>query len=80
LLRQPELIRRYPVFALVDQLGQTGQLQDWMRPAVPQWPQLAEILGTTYHDMLLGKLTPEQAAAEAQRQALRLFSAAPARP
>jgi multiple sugar transport system substrate-binding protein len=80
LLRHPELMRRYPVFAIVDQLGQAGQLQDWMRPAVPQWPQLAEILGTTYHDMLLGQLTPEQAAAQAQRQALALFSSPPARP
>jgi multiple sugar transport system substrate-binding protein len=77
LLRNPELVRRYPVFAVVDQLGQAGQLQDWMRPAVPQWPQLAEILGTTYHDMLLGQLTPEQAAAQAQQQALALFAASP---
>jgi multiple sugar transport system substrate-binding protein len=80
LLRQPELMHRYPVFALVDELGQKGQLQDWMRPAVPQWPQLADILGTTYHDMLLGQLTPEQAAAEAQRQAEELFTSAPAGP
>jgi multiple sugar transport system substrate-binding protein len=74
LLRDPELVRRYPVFAVVDQLSQAGQLQDWMRPAVPQWPQLAEILGTTYHDMLLGRLTPEQAAAQAQQQADALFT------
>jgi ABC-type glycerol-3-phosphate transport system substrate-binding protein len=74
LLRDPELVHRYPVFAVVDQLSQAGQLQDWMRPAVPQWPQLAEILGTTYHDMLLGRLTPEQAAAQAQQQAEALFS------
>jgi multiple sugar transport system substrate-binding protein len=80
LLRNPELQRRYPVFALVDQLGQANQLQDWMRPSVPQWPQLADILGTTYHDMLLGQLTPEQAAAQAQRQALALFSASPSEP
>jgi multiple sugar transport system substrate-binding protein len=74
LLRDPELVRRYPVFSVVDQLSQAGQLQDWMRPAVPQWPQLAEILGTTYHDMLLGRLTPEQAAARAQQQAEALFA------
>jgi multiple sugar transport system substrate-binding protein len=74
LLRDPELVRRYPVFTVVDQLSQAGQLQDWMRPAVPQWPQLAEILGTTYHDMLLGRLKPEQAAALAQQQAEALFT------
>jgi multiple sugar transport system substrate-binding protein len=74
LLRDPELVHRYPVFSVVDQLAQAGQLQDWMRPAVPQWPQLAEILGTTYHDMLLGLLTPEQAAAQAQHRAEALFA------
>ncbi|QRN95231.1 extracellular solute-binding protein [Archangium violaceum] len=80
LLRDPELVRRYPVFSVMDQLGQAGQLQDWMRPAVPQWPQLAEILGTTYHDMLLGRLTPEQAAAQAQQQAEALFPPPSAEP
>ncbi len=74
LLRDPEFVRRYPAFSVVDQLSQAGQLQDWMRPAVPQWPRLAEILGTTYHDMLLGQLTPEQAAAQAQHQAEALFA------
>ncbi|HEX5748375.1 MAG TPA: extracellular solute-binding protein [Archangium sp.] len=74
LLRDPELIHRYPVFSVVDQLSRAGQLQDWMRPAVPQWPQLAEILGTTYHDMLLGLLPPEQAAAQAQQRAEALFA------
>jgi multiple sugar transport system substrate-binding protein len=74
LLRDPELVHRYPAFSVVDQLSQAGQLQDWMRPAVPQWPQLAEILGTTYHDMLLGRLSPEQAAAQAQQRAEALFA------
>ena len=48
-----------------------------MRPAVPQWSALADILGTVYHDMLRGELTPEQAAARAQQQADVLFSALP---
>jgi multiple sugar transport system substrate-binding protein len=74
LLRDAELGRRYPVFAVVDELGRRGQLQDWMRPRVRQWPQLADILGTTYHDMLLGQRTPEQAAARAQQQAEELFA------
>ncbi len=74
LLRDPELVHRYPAFSVVDQLSQAGQLQDWMRPAVPQWPQLAELLGTTYHDMLLGRLSPEQAAAQAQQRAEALFA------
>jgi multiple sugar transport system substrate-binding protein len=46
-----------------------------MRPAVPQWPALCDILGSVYHDMLRGQLTPEQAAARAQQQAEALFAA-----
>ncbi len=74
LIRDEALIERYPVFATVDTLGSEGQLADWMRPAVPQWPQLADILGEVYHDMLNGTLTPAQAAEEAQTQAEALFS------
>lgn len=74
LLRDTKLRRRYPVFAVVEELGRRGELRDWMRPRVPQWPRLAEILGTTYHDMLLGQLTAEQAAARAQQQAEELFA------
>jgi len=74
ILRDPELIERYPAFAIVDELGSAGLLNDWMRPAVPQWPALADLMGTVYHDMLNGLLTPEEAAAEAQTQAEALFA------
>jgi len=76
-MRDPALAQRYPAFKTVARLGSAGQLDDWMRPAVPQWSALADILGTVYHDMLRGELTPEQAAARAQQQADVLFSAPP---
>lgn len=74
LLHDEELAARYPAFATVTRPEVAAQLDDWMRPAVPEWPQLAEILGTVYHDMLRGELTPEQAAAEAQARAELLFA------
>ena len=73
ILENPRLQALYPAFEVVSQLGSQNQLADWMRPAVPQWPLLADILGTVYHDMLQGDLTAEEAAAEAQRQAELLF-------
>jgi multiple sugar transport system substrate-binding protein len=73
-LRNEALQEIYPAFATVDALGTAGVLDDWMRPAVPQWSQLADILGIVYHDMLTGLLTPEEAAAEAQSQAEALFA------
>ena len=75
-IRDQALAQRYPAFQTVAQLGAAGQLDDWMRPAVPQWSALADILGTVYHDMLRGELSPEQAAARAQQQAEALFGAA----
>lgn len=76
ILRDPELTKRYPVFITMDELNQKGQLDDWMRPAVPQWADLADILGTVFHDMLLGQMTAEQAVATAQEQAEKLFEKA----
>lgn len=73
ILRDDRLIALYPAFPLVDQLYRDDSLQTWMRPAVPQWTALADILGTVYHDMLRGLLEPEEAAREAQRRAEALF-------
>lgn len=71
LLRDPELIAIYPAFPAVDAMA--PQLDDTIRPAVPEWASLADILGNVYHEMIRGALTPEAAAAEAQRQANLLF-------
>jgi multiple sugar transport system substrate-binding protein len=78
-MRDAALAKRYPAFATVARLGQSGQLSDWMRPAVPQWSALCDVLGTVYHDMLRGELSPQQAAERAQRQADALFAATTAR-
>lgn len=73
-IENPQLIRRYPAFPTIATLATNDELQTWMRPAVPEWTALAEVMGTVYHDMLRGNLSPEEATQEAQRQALMLFN------
>jgi ABC-type glycerol-3-phosphate transport system substrate-binding protein len=75
LLTDKQLISAYPAFPVVAQLSQANALSDSMRPGVPQWAALAEMLGTVFHDMLSGHLTPEAATALAQTRALQLFAA-----
>lgn len=72
-LENPEFVERYPAFPVVAQLSEADELNDWMRPSVPQWSAMAEILGTVYHDMLRGRMTPAEAAAQAQADAAALF-------
>jgi multiple sugar transport system substrate-binding protein len=74
LLNDKQLIRTYPAFPVVAQLGRANALSDSMRPAVPQWAELAELMGSVFHDMLSGNLTPEAATALAQTRALQLFA------
>lgn len=76
LLRDPDLAALYPAFPAVDAMAE--QLDDTIRPAVPEWASLADILGTVYHEMIRGERSPESAAAEAQRQAEELFGIVPA--
>ncbi len=74
LLSDAQLIRMYPAFPVVAQLSETRALGDSMRPGVPQWAALAEMMGTVFHDMLSGQLTPEAAIELAQTRALQLLS------
>jgi len=70
----PELQNLYPTFDVVYALDMDNQLADWMRPAISEWSDIARILGTVYHDMLAGDLTPQQAADLAQSQAEELMA------
>jgi ABC-type glycerol-3-phosphate transport system substrate-binding protein len=79
LLHDPQLISTYPAFPVVANLSQDNALSNSMRPSVPQWPALAEMMGSVFHDMLNGQLTPEAATALAQARALQLF-ASPEKP
>ncbi|MFV9503363.1 MAG: ABC transporter substrate-binding protein [Oscillochloridaceae bacterium umkhey_bin13] len=77
LLHDANLATHYPAFTTVAQLSKAEQLADWMRPAIPAWPGLEQILGTVFHDMLRGDLTPEAAVELAQQQAERLLEDQP---
>jgi multiple sugar transport system substrate-binding protein len=66
IIRDPELIKKYPVFPAVDALATKGELNDYMRPAIPEWSYLADTLGTTFNQMMAGSLTPAQATKQAQ--------------
>ena len=66
IIRDPELMALYPSFEAVDKMSSEGIMQMWMRPAIPEWPVLADTYGTVFHEMLAGSLTPEQATAKTQ--------------
>lgn len=73
LMADPKWQKRFPVYRAMLELRQTHLLTAEMRPAVPEWSALCDILGTVYHDMLMDKLSPEEATAEAERRAKELF-------
>jgi multiple sugar transport system substrate-binding protein len=74
IIRDPELMAKYPAFEAVDKMATEGILQMWMRPAIPEWPVLADTLGTVFHEMLAGSLTPEEAAAKAQETMVQVMT------
>lgn len=73
LLADPELQRDNPVFRTMLEAQKTHVFSAAMRPSVPEWAELCEILGTVFHDMLRNQLTPEEALAKAEREALELL-------
>lgn len=76
IIRDPELQKLYPAFAAVDKMASAGVFAMWMRPAIPEWPVLADTFGTVYHEMLAGSLTPEQAAKKVQETMVQVMTEA----
>ncbi len=62
------LTARYPHFPLIAALDRENRLASWMRPQIPQWNAMAEILGAVFSDMLRGELSAQQAVTLAQDQ------------
>ncbi|TVR10863.1 MAG: extracellular solute-binding protein [Planctomycetota bacterium] len=73
LLKDPTLQGQHPIFSVMQDLEASKALGSHMRPAISQGPQLSRILGTVFHDMLQGHLSPEEAVRTAQRQALAIW-------
>lgn len=76
LAADPGLQTLFPVLTTMARLDEQNQLRAEIRPRVPEWDALCGILGTTFHDMLLGVLSAEAALEQAYDQAVRLFETA----
>ena len=62
-----------PGYLIVHELLETGNIHLGARPMIPQWAELADILGVAFHDMLRGDTTPEEALQLAQEKAKALL-------
>jgi hypothetical protein len=49
-------------------------LSDRMRPAIPQWARVCEVVGTHFHDLLSGHGDPATVLRQTQAQADRLLN------
>lgn len=63
-----DLTARYKHFTLIAALDRQKQLASWMRPEIPQWNAMAEIISAVFSDMLRGELSAQQAVTLAQSQ------------
>jgi len=63
-----ELQARYPVLKAMSEESLRTQLSAEMRPSVESWSGICEILGTEFHEMLLGNLSPEEALEQAHNR------------
>lgn len=61
--------------AAVREILDHGGISLAARPSVDWWPEMAEVLGTVFHDVLLGRLEIADALMSAQRQLERLAAA-----
>ncbi|SLN29279.1 ABC transporter substrate-binding protein [Roseisalinus antarcticus] len=65
----PEVRRLSPIFAAVDEMSWRDELQFWPRPPIPQIPDIIQICGEEFHDMLRGVNSPRTALSRAQSRA-----------
>lgn len=75
-----ELQTRYPVLKTMSDEDLQSQLSASMRPAIPEWNLICEILGTEFHEMLLGHATPEEALERANIRCNAILKSAPSTP
>lgn len=66
LITDPEIQQRHPVLRTLQELHETEALNFHMRPRIPEWDAIADILGTEFHEMLTGTLTPDAALRQAR--------------
>jgi len=73
LARDPSLKPAFPVLNVMYDLDAAGELSFQMRPRIPEWDALCELLGTEFHDMLQGLRSPEETLGRVHSSALQLL-------
>lgn len=68
--------QRYPVLDLVRSLDASGELTTQMRPAVPDFQALSEVIGVEAHAALFGKITDDSALERIQQRLNAIGSSA----
>lgn len=62
-----------PTAAVSRQLAEANRLSLKVRPSHPKWPEIIRLCGVIFHDMLRGKIPPEEALHKAQIEGERLL-------
>lgn len=73
LIRDPELQEAHPVFKTVLELVEQDAFKAWIRAPVPEFVALADALGTTMQEMLIGALTPKEACDKVQEDMIAVL-------
>jgi ABC-type glycerol-3-phosphate transport system substrate-binding protein len=73
LIKDPALQKARPVFKTVLELVEQDAFKAWIRAPVPEFVALADSLGTTMQEMLIGGLTPKDACDKVQTDMVALL-------
>ena len=63
----PHNVAHYPILRSVERMNRAGLLQWWMRPPIPEFQRLTEVLGTEFHKVLADDVPVEEAARRSQK-------------
>ena len=66
LISDPAMQEAHPVYKTVLELVEQDAFKAWIRAPVPEFVALADALGTTMQEMLIGALTPKEACDKVQ--------------
>ena len=66
LISDPAMQEAHPVYKTVLELVEMDAFKAWVRAPVPEFVALADALGTTMQEMLIGALTPKEACDKVQ--------------
>jgi len=69
LYKDPDLVKKYPWYPVQLEALMTAK----MRPRVPVWKKIEDILATYIHAALIGELSPEEALKKAQEELTKLL-------